>query len=60
MIRIGLHFHFRSARNAPANSAAPAQRIPEAVAAVVAAINSPQNYILPVTQQDRMLCDGYG
>ena len=35
------------------------QRIPEAVAAVVAAINSRENYILPVTQRDRMLCDGY-
>ena len=35
------------------------QLIPEKIAAVLAAINKHENYILPVTQQDRMIYEGY-
>lgn len=35
------------------------QRIPERIAEVRAAINAHEEYILPVTQQDRMICEGY-
>lgn len=33
--------------------------IPERLAAIVASINNRENYILPVTQHDRMICEGY-
>jgi len=33
--------------------------IPEKVVSVLAAINNRENYMLPVTQQDRMICEGY-
>ena len=35
------------------------QRIPERIAAVLASINSHENYIQAVTQEDRMICEGY-
>lgn len=35
------------------------QRIPERVAAVLASINSRENYILPVSHHDRMIYEGY-
>ena len=35
------------------------QRIPERLSAVTADINSHKNYIQPVTQEDRMMCEGY-
>ena len=35
------------------------QRIPERLAAVHASVNKRENYIQPVTEQDRMICDGY-
>ena len=35
------------------------QCIPERLAAVLASINKRENYIQPVTEQDRMICDGY-
>ena len=35
------------------------QRIPERVATVLASINNRENYIQEVTEQDRMICDGY-
>ena len=35
------------------------QRIPERIATVSAEINSRKDYIQPVTQQDRMICEGY-
>ncbi len=34
-------------------------RIPERIAAVSASINNREDYIQPVTQQDRMICEGY-
>ena len=35
------------------------QRVPERIAAVLASINSRENYIQAVTQEDRMICEGY-
>ena len=35
------------------------QRIPERLAVILASINSRENYIQPVTEQDRMMCEGY-
>ena len=35
------------------------QRIPERIAAILASINSRENYIQTVTQEDRMICEGY-
>ena len=35
------------------------QLIPEKIAAVLAAIDKRENYILPVTEMDRMICEGY-
>ena len=35
------------------------QLIPEKIAAVLAAIDKHENYILPVTEMDRMICEGY-
>lgn len=34
------------------------QRIPERLAVILASINSRENYIQPVTEQDRMMCEG--